>query len=544
MATYLTLNSKFTPYTYEEILKPYQDRQEAYDAKMESINEIEGKTSLWEGILDPSTDKEQYEAFENYKSRLAEISSRLGNGNASAVTKAEINKLAQEYSRTFAPMELRYAEIKQAQEDQRKTALQAAAQGKNIRFTKDMFEVPLSRALADPTWNQYGVINLDSIAEQVAAAGASYGKNAAFYNVFGTTMGNTEPENPDSVLEKLYQQYIPEGISASLSDEIKREINSSFNLGAQQSHAEEIAHISDASALREIQGTQANTASTNARTAYIQTLLELHEKGLEIKDGVIVKTGTEEGGAQDVEHINPNDLLYDNIYTGLYYIVDSKGNRIYYKKQGQDYTEVPTEGSKVAFKQNGKIKYHDYKDNKIYVKNQDGQFVEDVIKQRSETYDDAGREKARDLFDVKYGNVYYVDVDAVREKNFKTRSFAEAEEALKEISGIYDKNEDQIEIIPAEAFMRNGASTYNLWNTEYKHIEEQIMNTGYDPEQLVLIRDKENDERFLILLKTEPGLPVSILSNYPKLYKDANGMEPIETSITNEGIDPNSTVEV
>jgi hypothetical protein len=83
--------------------------------------------------------------------------------------------------------------------------LQAAVAGKNIRFTKDMQGVSLSSAMTDPTWNKYGTINLDDIAEQSVAAGASYGKNAAFYNVFGTTRGNTAPEDINTSLGKLYK---------------------------------------------------------------------------------------------------------------------------------------------------------------------------------------------------------------------------------------------------------------------------------------------------------------------------------------------------
>ena len=66
MATYLTLNSKFTPYTYEEILKPYQDRQKALEDKLTALEETSAKASLWEGILDPVADKANYDAFNQF----------------------------------------------------------------------------------------------------------------------------------------------------------------------------------------------------------------------------------------------------------------------------------------------------------------------------------------------------------------------------------------------------------------------------------------------------------------------------------------------
>ena len=332
MATYLTLNSKFTPYTYEEILKPYQDRQQALEDKLAALEETSAKASLWEGMLDPVADKANYDSFNQFKSRLEELSGKLSTGDASAVTKQELSKLKQEYNKQFAPMELKYAELKQAQDEQRKAALQAAVAGKNIRFTKDMQGVSLTSAMTDPTWNQYGVINLDDIAKQAVAAGASYGENAAYYNVFGVTRGNKAPEDVNTTLEKLYGQYVPSGISQNLSDEIKGVINSSFSLGYQQSYAKDISDILDTNAARKIQADQANATLTNAMTTRYELLAEFQAKGKTIKNGKIVNI---DGGTEDITQstgIDYSKLKFDNNYPQLHYLEDAYGNRKYYKK--------------------------------------------------------------------------------------------------------------------------------------------------------------------------------------------------------------------
>lgn len=529
MATYLTLNSKFTPYTYEEILKPYQDRQKALEDKLTALEETSAKANLWEGILDPVADKAYYDSFNQFKSRLEELSGKLSAGDASAVTKQELSKLKQEYNKQFAPMELKYAELKQAQEDQRKIALQAAVAGKNIRFTKDMQGVSLTSALTDPTWNQYGTINLDDIAAQSVTAGASYGKNAAFYNVFGTTLGNTAPEDIDAYLEKLYSQYIPSGISTSLSEEIKGVIKNSFSLGTQQSYAKEIADILDTDAQREIEDKQVEALLTKYRTERLELDAQLQANGFTIKDGKVVKIDSGTGDETPPAGIDYSKLKFDNIYSDLHYLEDADGNRKYYKKNSKnDYSEVPMDGSKVAFKQNGKMKYYDYKEDKVYIKDQDGNYVEDGEKTRSETYDTPERKFKRDAFNNNQGNILYIDVNGTQ----KTLPHTEAEKSLNVISDIYDKNADQIEIIPAEHFTRNGADVYGIWENEYTYIKSQIANTGYDPQQLVIIRDKQDKEKFLIVLKNEPGLPTSILSNYPKLYMKANGLKAIEENLT------------
>ena len=533
MATYLTLNSKFTPYTYEEILKPYQDRQKALEDKLAALEETSAKASLWEGILDPVADKASYDSFNQFKSRLEDLSGKLSTGDASAVTKQELSKLKQEYNKQFAPMELKYAELKQAQEEQRKAALQAAVSGKNIRFTKDMQGVSLTSAMTDPTWNQYGTINLDDIAEQSVAAGASYGKNAAFYNVFGTTKGNTAPEDVNTTLEKLYSQYIPSGISTSLSDEIKGVIDNSFLLGSQQSYAKDISDILDTDAARRIQANQASANLTNAMTARYELLAKLQDEGKTIKNGKIVNI---DGGTEEETKptgIDYSKLKFDNNYPQLHYLEDAAGNRKYYKKNSENnYSEVPMDGSKVAFKQNGKIKHYDYKDGKVYIKDQDNNYVEDVAKERSSTYNDEKRKTARDDFKNKHNNVLYVNKD-------KVLKYSEMKEGLDYISTL---EEDRIEIIPAEEFIKE--NSYNIRDKFYEEQKKQIALTGYDPDQLVIIRDKDNPNKAFIVLKNEAGLPISYLSNYPKLYMKANGMEAVETSITNEGIDPNDPVDL
>lgn len=523
MATYLTLNSKFTPYTYEEILKPYQDRQKALEDKLTALEETYAKANLWEGILDPVADKAYYDSFNQFKSRLEDLSGRLSAGDASAVTKQELSKLKQEYNKQFAPMELKYAELKQAQEDQRKAALQAAVAGKNIRFTKDMQGVPLSSTLTDPTWNKYGIINLDDIAEQSVAAGASYGKNAAFYNVFGTTRGNTAPEDINTSLDRLYKQYIPTGVSTALSDEIKGVINNSFLLGSQQSYAKDISDILDTDTARSIQAKQADAAITNAMTARYELLAGLQAKGQTIKDGKIVNIdgGTDEEDKTSSTGVDYSKLKFDNNYPQLHYLEDADGNRKYYKKNSENnYSEVPMDGSKVAFKQNGKMKYYDYKEDKVYIKDQDGNYVEDVTKERSSTYNNEERKKARDDFKNKYNNVLYINKNEILK-------YSEMKEGLDYINTL---EEDRIEIIPAEEFIKE--NSYNIRDKFYEEWKIQIALTGYDPDQLIVIRDKDNPNKAFIVLKNETELPVSYLSNYPKLYMKANGMEAIEENLT------------
>jgi hypothetical protein len=55
--------------------------------KLAALEETSAKASLWEGILDPVADKASYDSFNQFKSRLEDLSGKLSTGDASAVTK-------------------------------------------------------------------------------------------------------------------------------------------------------------------------------------------------------------------------------------------------------------------------------------------------------------------------------------------------------------------------------------------------------------------------------------------------------------------------
>ena len=282
MATYLTLNSKFTPYTYEEILKPYQDRQQALEDKLAALEETSAKTSLWEGILDPVADKAYYDSFTQFKSRLEELSGKLSAGDASAVTKQELSKLKQEYNKQFAPMELKYAELKQAQENQRKTLLAASQAGREIGFTKDLSNTSLTTAMTDPNWNIYSPIIYDDIAKAAMLAGAGYGEQELGYKVYGTQGGYNQPKDRNTVIKDFYSKHVPSGITdEAILDKISNIVTSNFNTGRlSATGADKYNELLNEISRRTVSETNANTQRTYATNQGRNDKLDAAKNGL------------------------------------------------------------------------------------------------------------------------------------------------------------------------------------------------------------------------------------------------------------------------
>lgn len=282
MATYLTLNSKFTPYTYEEILKPYQDRQKALEDKLAALEETSAKASLWEGILDPVADKASYDSFNQFKSRLEDLSGKLSAGDASAVTKQELSKLKQEYNKQFAPMELKYAELKEERDAQRKALLAASQAGREIGFTKDLSNTSLTTAMTDPNWNIYSPIIYDDIAEAAMLAGAGYGEQELGYKVYGTQGGYNQPEDINTVIEDLYSKYVPSGITdEAILDKISNIVTSNFNTGRLSAiGAEKYNELLNEISRRTVSETNAATQRTYANNQGRNDKLDAAKNGL------------------------------------------------------------------------------------------------------------------------------------------------------------------------------------------------------------------------------------------------------------------------
>ena len=83
MAVFLTPNTKFKPFSYQEMLAPVLDYKEAYDAADEELNTLMEDSATKAFNFGPQ-DVAEKEAYDNIMSKLKQASDNLASGDINA----------------------------------------------------------------------------------------------------------------------------------------------------------------------------------------------------------------------------------------------------------------------------------------------------------------------------------------------------------------------------------------------------------------------------------------------------------------------------
>lgn len=105
MANRFILSSKFTPYTFDELIKPLAMYGEAYKAREKEIDAINEKASSLAGKLDKDADSDAYIQYNNYMNELGKLSGDLASKGLSAETVSGIKGLSKRYASEIGSLE-------------------------------------------------------------------------------------------------------------------------------------------------------------------------------------------------------------------------------------------------------------------------------------------------------------------------------------------------------------------------------------------------------------------------------------------------------
>lgn len=118
-ANYIVINSKFKPFSYEEMLHPVQMATEAHQEIETQYNELATKANVWDNLANEQTDPYAYNMYKTYANDLekqAEILAREGLTPASRQSMLDMRK---RYSSEITPIEQAYTtRMEQAKQQQ------------------------------------------------------------------------------------------------------------------------------------------------------------------------------------------------------------------------------------------------------------------------------------------------------------------------------------------------------------------------------------------------------------------------------------------
>lgn len=176
MANYsLVINSKFKPFSYQELLQPALMSTQAHQAVEEAYADLATKASIWDKMANESTDPKAHAIYKKYADDLQAQSEELSRYGLTPASRQSMLNMRSRYARDITPIETAY----KRREEQMKQQNAILAQDPTHMFARRAAETSLDAFLEQPT--------LDTIAQnysgslltkQVSDAAAALAKDA------------------------------------------------------------------------------------------------------------------------------------------------------------------------------------------------------------------------------------------------------------------------------------------------------------------------------------------------------------------------------
>lgn len=196
-ATYLTVGSRFRPFSYDELIKPLQEATQSHKLLEEAYSELSTKASVWENIADQTNDPVAYSLYKNYSNDLKEQADILNAQGLTPDSRKNMLDLRARYSSDIVPIEQAYTRRRELADEQRK----ARMQDPTIMFQRDANMMSLDKFLANPEFD-YGASYSGALLEKQAGDAAANFAKAITNN----------PRQWESILgSQYYQTYLQMG---------------------------------------------------------------------------------------------------------------------------------------------------------------------------------------------------------------------------------------------------------------------------------------------------------------------------------------------
>ena len=161
MSIVLTNSSKFQPFTFDEIIKPYQMYTEEYNTIEAGLADLDSKAELMRQYAEAEPDAEWSKRYINYANEIDKQAESLAKNGLTPGARSRLLSLNRQYNNVVTPIE---TAIKKLDEANKYRANLSA--NKNVRFKKNRLSISDVYGINEAD-NSF--INLDDLASQAAA---------------------------------------------------------------------------------------------------------------------------------------------------------------------------------------------------------------------------------------------------------------------------------------------------------------------------------------------------------------------------------------
>ena len=124
MANYsLVINSRFSPFSYQEMLAPVLMATQAHQELENQYGELSTKANIWEEMANEQTDPYAYKMYKTYANDLEEKAGQLAREGLNASSRRDMLNMRARYSKEITPIETAYKRREELAAEQRKASL-------------------------------------------------------------------------------------------------------------------------------------------------------------------------------------------------------------------------------------------------------------------------------------------------------------------------------------------------------------------------------------------------------------------------------------
>ena len=269
----LVINSKFNPFSYQDMLAPVLMATQAHQELENQYGELEAKADIWENLANEQTDPYAYKMYKTFANDLEEKAGLLAKEGLNVSSRKNMLNMRARYNKEIVPIEKGY----EAKQSYIKNLMQARANDPSLIVDRFGEEISLDEFVRNPFLapKTYSGNVIATISRQAAQAFAKevaqnpdkyrsilgnsyyeikYRKGLTTEDVYNTILNN---ENSNAALRSVIEDAVKaSGISGWKSERALNEAYNWANSGAWSAVGETQSQIVD--------NWRAKTAAQNA----------------------------------------------------------------------------------------------------------------------------------------------------------------------------------------------------------------------------------------------------------------------------------------
>ena len=357
MARVIVNNTRFTPFTFEEMLRPIAMYGQEYRAQEDALSELAIKANVFEGMANEQTDPYAYKIYKKYADDLESQAGQLSREGLSLSSRKNMLQMRERYSKEITPIEVAYKRREELAAEQRK----AIAANPTLRYQRMASAMSLDDFIKNPSLDYGESYSGALLTQQVAQAAANYAK------VLTEEGGLEKLELPFQYKSKIRHGASPEEILAVINnaalDGHQGAVNFLRTIRDQVMQSSGVADWADSSTLREF----TSFANQGLYSALGQTEIKNYTDQFSMSDALNARQHARQVAAQQAQErrdnrLNPlalrskeqidaaNKTINAYVKAGYFvkgknghYVMTEKGRKAYYHQE--DVYETKMSGS-------------------------------------------------------------------------------------------------------------------------------------------------------------------------------------------------------